>query len=234
MSYTYNTPLYSQHGNFSIYRCKPATHTQRCLGLNTTCTLENRLPEAADVRRSQTQHPRLSKHLLSITRYTTTLLFASLSQLTKTRPTHLPPLPAQLNAQTHHATHPLPLPLFIAPIFRAMNGQNHVVNALYPHNLTPSGQHRAMTRFLALQASNSAVQWIKVVDTDVSENGGIIGVAQWYIIDGESGKPEERDLDGPDGMWDSEEKEYAKAVFRRYLRERREIVREAGLPIMCE
>jgi hypothetical protein len=36
-------------------------------------------------------------------------------------------------------------------------------------------------------------------------------------------------------MWDSEEeKEYARAVFRRYLRERREIVREEGLPIMCE
>jgi len=123
-------------------------------------------------------------------------------------------------------------PIFVEPIFRAMGGNNHVVNAVYPNNLTEAGQHNAIGRFLMLQEKDKSIQWIKVVDTDAGNNA-IIGIAQWYTIDTE--RPAERDIDGPPGTWASEdEKEYSQEVFRKYMLYRRETIREKNFPIMCE
>ena len=114
-------------------------------------------------------------------------------------------------------------------IFDGMNGRNHFINAIRPHNMTPEGRERARQDYLRMKHLDSSSRWIKATDRVTGE---MVGMAQWNVYTGE--KPPEKDLDGPPGKWDSEDdKEWAVALFRSNMAHRREVLRKATGPVIC-
>ncbi|KAF2877607.1 hypothetical protein BDV95DRAFT_535306 [Massariosphaeria phaeospora] len=118
---------------------------------------------------------------------------------------------------------------FVPALFNAMGGYSQFVNALYPGNLSEEGQQKAIQRFIIQKKLDKSLRWCKVTDTELGE---IIGVAQWSVILDE--KPQEEDIDGPPGTWENDiEKEYCQEIYRSFMENRRRIVRDNSLPIIC-
>ena len=114
-------------------------------------------------------------------------------------------------------------------MFGAMAERSQFVNAVYPHNMTPEGQEKHRQTFLFLKGIDPSQRWLKATD---NATGEIVGVAQWNVFDGP--KPPEIELDGPPGTWDTQDdKEWAQALFRAYMEDRRKVIREATGPVMC-
>lgn len=114
-------------------------------------------------------------------------------------------------------------------MFDAMGGGSQFVNAVYPHNTTTEGRKKHAQTLLYLKSIDPSQRWLKVIDTAL---GQIIGIAQWHVYDGP--KPPEVELDGPPGTWDTDEdKEWAQALFRSFMEDRRRVIREATGPVMC-
>ncbi|KAH7112550.1 hypothetical protein B0J11DRAFT_619657 [Dendryphion nanum] len=131
---------------------------------------------------------------------------------------------------------PSDLSTFIPQLFNTIAGRSHLLNTLYPDNATVDGQNAAVTRFINQQASYPCIKWLKVIDLEA--NGDIVAVSQWYIIDSEVARQEiiEEDTEIEDGneAWsDVEEQAVARAVYRAFKRERREVARKERLPILC-
>ncbi|MCJ1313395.1 hypothetical protein MMC25_007073 [Agyrium rufum] len=113
--------------------------------------------------------------------------------------------------------------------FGTMRGMSAFVNSVYPHNMTAEGRDKHRQTFLYLKSVDPSQRWLKVTDTKINR---IIGVANWQVYDGE--KPPEDELDGPAGTWDTpDDKEWAQAMFRAYMEDRRRVIREAKGPVMC-
>ena len=117
----------------------------------------------------------------------------------------------------------------MAIIFDGMNGQNHFINAIRPHNMTAKGREKAREDYLRMKHLDPSSRWLKATDRSTGE---LVGMAQWNVYEGE--KPPEKDLDGPPGKWDSEEdKQWAVALFRSNMVHRRKVLREASGPVIC-
>ena len=110
-----------------------------------------------------------------------------------------------------------------------MAEQSQFVNAVYPHNMTKEGQEKHCQTLLFVKSIDPSQRWLKATD---NATGDIVGVAQWNVYDGP--KPPEIELDGPDGIWDTQDdKEWAQALFRAFMEYRRKVIREATGPVMC-
>ena len=127
----------------------------------------------------------------------------------------------------------------MALIFDGMNGQNHFINAIRPHNMTPSGREKAREDYLRMKRLDPSSRWIKATTTaspsSSTNDEELLGMAQWNVYEeGASNRPPEKDLDGPPGKWDSnDDKEWAVALFRSNMARRRKVLRETSGPVIC-
>ncbi|PVI01012.1 hypothetical protein DM02DRAFT_642119 [Periconia macrospinosa] len=94
-------------------------------------------------------------------------------------------------------------------MFKAYDGKNEYINAVFPRGLTHEGEDITNQRMLSIKHANPGVKWEKITD---SVSGKIIGGAMWTLF--QDSKPVKFNLDGPPGTWMTEiEKEYAQALF---------------------
>jgi hypothetical protein len=115
-------------------------------------------------------------------------------------------------------------------MFGTMGGYSQFINALWPHNLTKEGQEKHRQGFLHSKAGDSSQRWLKATD---KESGKIVGIAEWLVYDGP--KPAEVGLDHPAGYWDTpDEEEWAQALFKSFMEDRRRVLREASGAVMCK
>ena len=120
--------------------------------------------------------------------------------------------------------------VYIVPrMFAAFGSGYEFVNSLYPNHDTAEGQEKIIGRFQAMKNMAKHVMWTKAVE---ASSGKAVGMAVWTLI--EETKPPETELDGPPGTWPSEaEKQYCQALTRVLVSDRRRVIRENNLPIMC-
>jgi hypothetical protein len=102
------------------------------------------------------------------------------------------------------------------------------LNIMYAGHQTETGQISIASRFSTIKNGSSNTKWIKAV---AEGSHDIAGFSMWTIIDQE--KPPEADLKG--GSWSNkEEEEYARALHKALLTDRRKTIRENELPIMSK
>ena len=120
---------------------------------------------------------------------------------------------------------------YIVPrMFEAIGADYEWINVLYPGHQTEAGQSKIISRFTAMKKSAHNSKWIKAVSTT---SGEIVGFALWTVIDKE--KPPETELQGPPGTWpDEKEEKYCKTLHRLLITDRRKVIRENDLPIVCK
>ena len=122
-------------------------------------------------------------------------------------------------------------------MFDALGTREPIVPACYPHAFKSDGTRdpdgREYHANLMLQHKNQdpSEHWLKVTDTDINK---IIGMILYIIVDDPRKKPQEWVIDGPEGYWPTaEDKEWAQALFKSRVRDRRAFIRETRKPVMC-
>ncbi|KAL8942205.1 MAG: hypothetical protein Q9211_001503 [Gyalolechia sp. 1 TL-2023] len=115
-----------------------------------------------------------------------------------------------------------------AIISSALGHEHPYHDYVFPNHDTTPGRKVGGERLLAIKTSDPNTRFLKVTDMDTGE---IIAVAKWNIYDGVV--PDEIELDG-DFWATSEDKEYAKYLFRGYLVPRREAIKRSGGHLVCK
>jgi len=113
-------------------------------------------------------------------------------------------------------------------VFTAFAGNSPLMNAMHPHNDTPTGIEKARQKYIKLLEIDYSQRWIQVT----KEDGELVGVAQWNVYDG--AMPPDTKFDGPPGTWDTEDdKEWAQCLLSSLMKYRRPVLLEATGPVIC-
>lgn len=132
------------------------------------------------------------------------------------------------------------MPRFFDIVADAFGSGHEYINVVFPGHTTVKGRATGAARFLDMKRADPLSTLLKVTD---QETGDILGVAKWIIYGGVV--PEEGGL-GTDEYWKKGQAgdlgeeggpalaEYADALYREFLADRREAVKRTKGQLVCK
>ncbi|KAL8802435.1 MAG: hypothetical protein Q9182_003803 [Xanthomendoza sp. 2 TL-2023] len=133
---------------------------------------------------------------------------------------------------TLHPCQPPDIPPLFALISRTFAQTAPFLNAIFPAHETPRGRDLGASVLLAELSSDRKARFFKVVDTELGDEGEMVGQACWLLYDGvedlrAAEEAEGKGLEG-DGWVDEEEKAFARWMWGEFMGPRLGAVKGAG------